>query len=172
MSTLVYGFFTFFSAFLIHLFLWKKSMPYKHTDTLLKIFCGVFVIASTLYATLFTNIFFGIPAPSSWADFIAFFLFYAALSMAYIITYSAIEVDSPSLTMISLIAESACKGVSKNAFKQKLTDNILVIPRVKDLVRDGLAQKDGVFYKITIKGSRFVNIFIFFRRCLNASKGG
>ncbi|MEW6618875.1 MAG: hypothetical protein AB1422_05950 [bacterium] len=97
---------------------------------------------------------------------------YISLAFAYIVTYPAIEADSPSLVMIMSIAETEPKGLDKGLFEQKMNDEILVIPRIKDLINSGLAYKDKTRYRLTPKGILISKIFIKYRRLLRRDKKG
>lgn len=172
MSILVYAFAAFFSALLVHFVVWRIALPSKQTTVLLKIFFGVFIACVVFYAAVFTKVFFGIFSPRDYFAFIRFFLLYAVLTLAYIISYSAIEADSPSLIIIRRIHKAGLTGLPLNGLKEELNDQVLVVPRIHDLARDGLIFCEEGKYRLTRKGNNFITIFIFFRRCLKAQKGG
>ena len=88
------------------------------------------------------------------------------------ITYSAMEADSPSLVILNHIADAGSEGVAKDVFFDSLNDDILVKPRIKDLLRDKMAYLEEGRYRLTPKGIRFARIFILFRGLLKAPKGG
>ena len=88
------------------------------------------------------------------------------------ITYSAIEADSPSLVMVLSIAKTGKKGLEKKDFLSQMTDDIFVVPRIKDLSKDKMVYFDKGKYILTKKGRFFVMIFLFYRNLLNAPKGG
>lgn len=74
--------------------------------------------------------------------------------------------------MILKINEAGSKGFDKEIFERELTDDILIKPRVKDLLEDKMVYIDREKYKPTLKGILFVRIFILYRKLLNARKGG
>ena len=173
MSVLLYGVPTFFLAFLIHFIIWKIRLPKKNqTIALLKIFFGVFAIAAFVFKQAPDAVFFGISTPQSLSDYLQLFLLYSSLTLAYITSYSAVEVESPSLTVILNIAQVAPEGLSKEKLYLIMTDDFLVKPRIRDLFNDRMVYRDKDKYKLTPKGVFFVNIFISFRKLLNAPKGG
>jgi len=53
-----------------------------------------------------------------------------------------------------------------------VSDDVLVKPRVADLLRDGHIRQAAGGFEITRKGRKFVRIFILARRILGAEKGG
>ncbi|MBF0472984.1 MAG: hypothetical protein HQK93_04535, partial [Nitrospirae bacterium] len=87
-------------------------------------------------------------------------LFVVSLTFAYIITYSAIEADSPSLVMIIAIADAGINGLSVERFHEMMSNDLLVVPRLNDILRDKLAYKDeNDKYILTKKGKIFAQIF-------------
>ena len=93
--------------------------------------------------------------------------------MAYLITYSAVEVDSPSLVMTMTIQKAGEKGFPVIDFKNFITDELVVIPRVNDLVHDKIAKFEGGIYKLTPKGINLAKIFNTYRNFLKLKdKGG
>jgi len=112
-------------------------------------------------------------APDTISEYLHITLFVISLTLAYIITYSALEADSPSLVMIMNIASAGSDGLPKKKFEQLMTDDILIIPRVRDLLRDKMVCIENGKYKLTAKGIVFTRIFIVYRHILKIPpKGG
>ncbi|MCZ7644144.1 MAG: hypothetical protein M5U26_02505 [Planctomycetota bacterium] len=95
-----------------------------------------------------------------------------AFAAAYIITYSAVEVDSPSLVMIMSVDQAGAEGLPKVDFHRRMNDDVLVRPRLRDMLRDGLAVREDGRYRLTAKGRRSIRVFVLFRRLMRLSKGG
>ncbi len=173
MHILLPGLFLILSAFLIHLGVWKIRIPKYQTKTLLAIFFGtyfLFIIIFELFIPWESRFLFH--APRYFFDYVHILLFFTSFALAYIITYSALEVDSPSLSIIKLISESGAEGLEKEALFAKLSDDVLVIPRIHDLLRDHMAVLDGDKLRLTPKGRWFVGVLTFYRVLLNAKTGG
>ena len=160
-------------AFGLHLAVWRIRLPARQTRALLTVFFGVLVAGLAALGAA------GVMAPRwapylpAWpAQFLHVGLFFVSVTLAYMITYSALEADSPSLVMIQAIADAGDDGLDDRRFDQAMTDEILVAPRVRDLLRDRLASLDGERYRITAKGRRLVRIFLLHRGLLGAGKGG
>ena len=161
------------ATFLAHLALWKARLPRRHTRALLCIFgaglvAGILTLeaAPALYAVP------GIPVPATSAGRLHAVLLFVALTLAYVTTYSAVEVDSPSLVMTKMIADAGPAGVSRRELDAALTDEVLVAPRVRDLVRDRLATLEGGRYRATRKGLRVAALFRCYRRVLGLAEPG
>lgn len=162
----------FFFALFIHFAVWRIHLPRRHIDALFKIFiavlaCGLFVFNIKPGISLF-----GIAAPENVSDSLRLCLFYLATISAYLISYSAIEADSPSLVFTLKIALAGKKGLNKKLLETTIKEEELILPRMDDLVRDGLAVSEKDIYRLTRKGRYFVNIFILFRNLLGLPKGG
>ena len=173
MSVLLYCILLLLSAFLIHLIIWKIRIPKHQTNVLLKIFFGTYVLSNLSFWAL-DHMGYGIllDTPQTFLDHARALLFFTSFTLAYVITYSALEVDSPSLVIINLISEAGSAGLETDALYSRLTDDILVKPRVNDLLRDNMAVMEDDRLRLTPKGRWFVGIFIFYRALLNAKRGG
>lgn len=170
MKILIYSFFYFALAFIIHFVSWKIKLPKRQTKTLLVIFFSTLFIG--FFITNFVSEYYHFLDKCTITEYLHISLFFVALTLAYMITYSAIEVDSPSLVMIMTIANAGANGLDKNEFERILNDDLLVKPRLKDIVTDKMAYLDGEKYKLTSKGILFARIFIIYRKLVNAPKGG
>ncbi len=163
MNILYYEIIIFLFAFLAHLFIWRAGLPKKnHTLLLLNIFFGIFI----------ASIFFKFVSLPGIADYWRLFFLHSSLTLAYIVTYSAIEVDSPSLVILLNIAKSPSGGLNKERLYGIMSNEILVIPRITDLVNDKMVFIENDKYKLSRKGEFLINSFIFFRKLLKAPKGG
>jgi hypothetical protein len=163
MHVLINGTLLFFLAFFIHLFFWKLHLPKHHTKILLTIFLSV-LLAGILFLNMFHhfNIF----------GCLQLSFLYISMTLAYITTYSGIEVDSPSLMIALKIKEAGLGGFNEEALQINLTDGILVKPRIRDLYKDKMIYLDQGKYKLTSKGILLARVFIFYRSLLNSGKGG
>lgn len=173
MLVFLYDLILFFLAFILHLVLWKIHLPKRQTKALLQIFFGTLIVG----ILFLINISSFVPEagdliPQKTSEYFHISLFFISLTLSYMITYSALEADSPTLVMVMTIEKAGQEGLDKKEFDQKLNDDILVKPRIRDLITDKMAYLDGEKYKLTSKGVLFARIFILYRRLLNAPKGG
>ena len=164
MSILFYGTGSIVIAFLIHLIIWKIRLPQNQTRALLQIFFGTLIVSISMlwkfsaYVTIF-----GIPAPVTNSGYLQLSFFFISAALAYIATYSALEVDSPSLVVVMNIAEAGSGGLERNTLEKKMGDDVLVIPRLGDLVASGMVSLEGQRYKIKPKGAFIARIFMVHR---------
>lgn len=156
-------------AILLQIIIWHIKVPSGKITALCKIFILVLVFGLAL-ARIFSGYF--IWLPHDLAGFFYIILFYAALVIAYIGNYPVVEVDSPSFLIIKLIAGSGPNGLSREALNKIMSDDLLIKPRIEDLIKAKMAIFDDEKYMITKKGILFVSMFIFFRKIINLPKGG
>lgn len=151
----------FLTAFLIHLVIWKIKVPKKQTLSLIIIFFSILIFYSVI---LYSKI--------NFFEYINILIFFISLIFAYLLTYTALEADSPSLLIIMEIVNAGSMGLPKEKFEKSMNDDLLVKPRIQDLVRDHFVSIENGKYKLTRSGKVFVSIFIAYRKLLNAPKGG
>ena len=163
----------FAGAFLLHLARWRMAPPVATTRALLVTFVfGIlagFVLVLGL-ASLLPGLADRLPAdPFGLVQAVLLSLAFAA---GYVMTYPAIEVESPTLVMIQAIARRGDTGLARATLFEQLNDEVLVAPRVRDLVREGLAiERDGRLH-LSARGRRLATWFLVWRRVLGASEGG
>lgn len=163
MNILYYETIIFIFAFFIHCLVWRIRPPRKnHSVFLLNIFFGIFI------ASIFCKV---VLLPKT-ADYWRLFLLHSSLTLAYIVSYSAIEVDSPSLFILLNIAKGSSCGLSKESLYGIMSNEMLVVPRITDLVNDKMVFIDKDKYRLSPKGVFIISIFILFRELLKVPKGG
>ncbi len=164
---------TVLAAFAIHLVAWRVRVPERQTRAVLAIFFGTLATALLLLPVLAASWpALRIPVPVPMPSYLSISGFVTAVTLAYMITYSAVEVDSPSLVMVLAIDRAGPGGLPESEFDQGMSDALLVEPRIRDLLRDGLIREEDGLYRLTPKGVRMARLFIRHRWLLGAGKGG
>jgi len=163
MSVLISGSLLFAVAFLLHLALWRMHYPRNPIKTLVLLF-GTVAAAGIIFLSLF--------ASYTAVQYVHIFMFFFSLFFCYLITYSAIEADSPSLVIILEVARCGKEGLAVGQLKESLGNDLLIEPRLKELVESGLVDLKGSTYKINGKGRAFFTPFIIYRKFLGLGKGG
>ncbi len=160
-------------AFAVHVLVWKIRLPRKQTRAIILIFFGVLaavVITLPRIAGMLPVL--GLREPVPLPVYLNIICFVVSIALAYMITYSAVEVDSPSLIMVLAIYRAGDAGLAVRHFNEILNDALLVEPRIRDLEFDRMATRNGEVYQLTAKGRLMARIFILHRRLLGAGKGG
>ena len=174
MTVLILGFSLFSISLLLHIVIWRFSIPKnQRRRVLLIIFLSILILGMIIIHFVDIRIgLFKINNPLLMVNIIHIVLLYMALTLAYIVTYSGIEVDSPSLVIIHIISENDKEGIPLSQLYNYLNDDILVKPRVDDLIKDDMAIKVDDKYFTTYKGANMARLFNLYRKILNVSESG
>ena len=173
MKTLFWGSLIFSSFFGLHLLVWKVRLPRRQVKTLLYIlFGGLAVSLASLVGAPLGFQALGVAPPQGPAELLHVALLVTALILAYMITYTALEADSPSLVMTSRLVDAGPRGVLKEEFETFLNDDLLVLPRIRDLLTDQMAVLEDGRYRLTPKGRLMARIFMTHRAMMGLEKGG
>jgi hypothetical protein len=70
-------------------------------------------------------------------------LFYGSMTLSYVITYSAIEADSPTLSLIRFLAEAKGNGRTVSEVSQFMAQRPFVRARLSALALSGLIREEG-----------------------------
>lgn len=161
------------TAFMLHLAIWQVYLPKRQTRAILVIFFGLLLVAVVMLPTIARQLpSLGLPLPVPLHSYLQIIIFMTACTLAYMITYTTIEVDSPSLVMAMTIHNAGTAGIPEEEFVRMMNDELLIVPRIRDMLRDGLATRQGDRYFLTPKGRRMAKLFILHRRLLGAGMGG
>lgn len=165
MQILLIGLILLLSAFLIHFAFWRIFVPKRQVKALLIIFFG------TLAAGL---LLIGLSSPQNSglklvhpSQYLHICVFYIAVTFLYINAYTAVCEESPSLVMTLLIASRKHDGIDNEGFKERISDDIFIKPRIKIMISDGLIELTGEKFKLTKKGYYFTRLILFFRMLMN-----
>ncbi len=173
MRELLYGIILIALAFFIHISLWKIRQPTHQKSILICIFSIILIAGSGIlfYFRQYVSLF-GIKAPQEFYGYFQICIFFISISLAYMVTYSALEADSPSLVMIMTIANSGSDGLSQKNFEEKINNDTLIMPRLKDTLSEKLAYLNGDKYNLTLKGRIIARIFIIYRNIIKRERKG
>ncbi len=163
----------FASAFLLHLIRWRLAPPAATMRALVVTF--VFgTLGGLALVLLLAGLVPGLSGllPAAPFGVLLALLLALALAAGYVMTYPAIEVESPTLVMIQAIARRGEEGLARTTLFAQLTDEVLVAPRVRDLLSDGLAVESGGRLHLSESGRRLVRLFLVWRLVLGAREGG
>lgn len=172
MSVLVYGTLLFIAALFIHLVIWRLHLPRKQTNALLMIFSLVIILGVSVILKYPGLIKWSIYSSKNLFEIFQLFLLYSTISAAYILSYPAVEADSPTLIIIREVFDSGASGLEKSSLERIADNDLLILPRIRDMVSDRMVYiKDGK-YRLMPKGLIMAKIFSFYRSVINGGKGG
>ena len=165
MIAVLLAFGSFAAAFLVHLIIWRIAVPAAALRVAAAIY-AVFLVAAASAALAW--------APGFGLDDGAYFaVLYGAIALCYLLTYTGIEADSPTLSIVTALAQGGERGVSAAEMAAFIRRRPFVRSRLLQLYRDGVVvERDG-----HITASRHVSFVFalseFYRRLMGrTAKGG
>jgi hypothetical protein len=114
----------------------------------------------------------GVPTPESISEYLHILIFLGVLTIGYIILYPGFEVDVPTLILVNTIAQSGVNGIEKEKLYDLVNDNLLIKPRIRDLLTNKNAYIDKGKYHLTPKGILMIKIILFFRKLQRLEQKG
>jgi hypothetical protein len=161
MNVLAVGVSWFAAALIVHLIWWRLSLPPRQSSALVRLFAvsGVFG-AVGLIAGGAPGL--GLTAPR----LVLTALLFGGLALTYLILFSAIEADSPTLSMIDVVRRHGSRGIAESDLLSIMVERSFARVRLNQMVNDGLAVEiDGRLFA-TRAGVRFASIVVFYRRLI------
>jgi hypothetical protein len=150
-------------ALAAHVILWKVRLPKHHTPTLLGIFSMVLLMCFPL------ALFQGFPL----LEILHASLLFVSLSLCYVITYSAIEGDSPTLSLMRFVAEKPTQGRTLQEIDSFFTARPFIRARISALLHSSLVREENGRYLIHGSPSLPFRLILGFRRIYGEiPKGG
>jgi hypothetical protein len=150
-------------AWLIHLAVWRVRLPGAQLKTLLVVFlltwCGAVGFA------WFNNwSFISIGESGALVGFLYFSLLYWSAALCYVITYSAMEGDSPTLSLTRHLHGKGAEGISHEEIEEFFRQRPFVGARVKALVTDNIFIEESGGYRLSSGKFLFFRLILTYRR--------
>lgn len=172
MRALVGALLAFVLLFAAQIVVWRLRRGGGHYAPLLGLALGVLAVALAGFAALAGAGPLARWLPGTLLDAWTFAMLYGALVLAYMVTYSAVQADSPTMAILLSVEEAGLRGRSHAELLAELDDSVLVVPRLDDLVSSGLAARQGERYAARPGGALLARTYIVYRRLLRMEKGG
>ena len=150
------------SALALHLAVWRIKLPKRQMPTLALVF-GIVISAGLLGAL--------------WLKVPILAVAHAGLCttsacLCYIIAYSAIEADSPTLSLIQFMNQHP-EGLTQEALSEFLARRPFVRARLVALLQSELIGEQGGYYVLAGRPSLFFRLILSFRKLYGPiAKGG
>lgn len=159
----------FCAAFVVHWLLWRVYLPRRQTAALLAIFfaCLPIGLAATAVGPLARLV-----SPLGGCDLLQVGLFHVAMTLAYVVAYSAIEERSPSMTLLLYVADATERGRTRDELCDLLRSMEPIERRLNAMLRDKMIVEADGQYRLTAKGRAWCAVFGFNLRLLNRRAGG
>jgi hypothetical protein len=139
-------------AFLVQLAIWRLALPKSQTRALLVLFTCippvVFGVAWGLHH----------PIVLSLPEFAGVGLFYVSCALAYIVLYSAIEMQSPTLAIVTYLAAGSA-GITDEALFARFGRDDTLRSRILAIEQGGWIQRNGDTITLTPSGRFYAGLF-------------
>jgi len=162
MRTALLCFGLFACAFLIQMGWWRVRPPVLQRRVLLAIFLGVlgfFIVLAALGA-------------ATLRECAHVLVFYVPLMLAYIAFYTAIEADSPSMTIATKVAQAGANGLCAEDLGRLFTTNSPLALRIEAMITEGMITRQGEMLHLTPKGRRMAVLFTRMASLMGLEQGG
>jgi predicted permease len=148
-------------AFVVHLIWWRLKVPRRQSLTLLALFL---TIATGGFAMIYvTDLFAGeLPVPR----LLLAILLLGSFCIVYLILFSALEADSPTLTLIRLIADAGLPGIHGDELMRAMERHSYVQIRIDQMIADGMAVETPTGLRLASQGLWLSSIVLLYRRML------
>ena len=151
-----------FIAWIVHLAIWRWRLPKAQLKALLVIFALVWAVAALSILAGVASA--GSLAPGSLVGFLYFCLIYWAGALCYVITYSAMEGDSPTLSLTRHLHRRGAEGISHEEVEEFFRQRPFVGARVKTLVTDNIFIEESGGYRLASGNYLFFRLILGYRR--------
>jgi hypothetical protein len=152
------------AAFAIHVVFWRLRVPERQTRGLAIVFAVALVIALVAARLVLTG--FGLSACLYCAAL------YGAIALCYMLLYTGIECDSPTLAIAHRMSLAGAEGVSLGELEAFIGTCPFVRARLLHLCRDGLVTADGAQLRLAGKAARVLAFSDAYRRYLGEARSG
>lgn len=146
------------TGFIIHVIWWRLAMPKNSTLALLTVFSA--------------NLCMFILRMHDTAFIIPFVLLYWGCALVYIIMYSAIEQQSPTLAIVGLIHAAGEDGCSIQSLKDQLQPDAQIQKRLQLIAMSGMIAEQDDRWELTNKGKSWAGIFALSSIIFGLQRGG
>ncbi|MFM8719210.1 MAG: hypothetical protein ACKOFH_06720 [Chthoniobacterales bacterium] len=150
------------AAWIIHLAIWRWRLPQAQLKALLVIFAVVWVPTALLVLAGFVGV--DSYKDSGLVGFLYFCLIYWSAALCYVITYSAMEGDSPTLSLTRHLHRRGDEGVSHEEIEEFFRQRPFVGARVKALITDNIFIEEQGGYRLSPGRYLFFRVILGYRR--------
>lgn len=129
------------TLFGFHLIWWRIALPRRQRAVLLGFFLIGGLVLAPLVGLLLGRL--GVE-PLSVVQWLNVGLAVVAFALAYVVTYSALEADSPTLSLVRHIASAGSRGASEENLFEFMASRPFVGARLSALLEEGMVhEQDG-----------------------------
>lgn len=163
----IYALALFATAFAIQLCWWRISVPRRQLAAIASLFLAVDVAGCIGFAVLGVG-----PAIAGPFFLLLTFVLAASLSAAYVVLFTALEADSPSLTILGIIARAGAAGISRADLAREMEQHNYVQERIQQMINDGMVYVTPSGLRLAGQGLWLTTLVLLYRRFLGLDHVG
>ncbi|MGO9108223.1 MAG: hypothetical protein ACLP9L_03225 [Thermoguttaceae bacterium] len=159
----------FLAAFLLHWMIWRIKIPRRQSAALLVVLLGTLPVglAVVVYVPAFQFL-----GPLGFWQCLHAAIFHVMMSLGYVVVYSALEERSPSMSLLTFVADAGPEGRTLEELRLLLAGFRPVESRLQAMIRDHMVVETQTSYQLTAKGRVWAQVFSCWLRLMGASRGG
>ena len=146
-----------------HVVFWRFYPRLRSISTLVVISTGVLAVGIGIGAA--------VQVWNTIWDVLLVAQFHIFVTFAYIIGYSGVEQESPSLVILKLASQASGGGVDESDIKGLINDDFFLKQRLAPIISSGMIERQGKMLILTKKGRLLAYIFHIFRKSAGAQVG-
>lgn len=158
-------------SFLFQIFILKRFIQ-KPKIFLLILFYVVSIIFLAIMTVFLSNFFDLSFHYKNFPSIIRALLVALGLAACWVMSYPAIEVESPTISIMLDVYRAGDQGVKIDTIYKNYDDGRLILPRIQDLILEKFICEYQGLISILPKGTKFVGVFITWRKILGRGIGG
>lgn len=153
----------------LHLVWWRIALPVHQRRGLLRLFSALLVVYLGASAVLAERWPTAVLAPAELAQV---GLCYVSLMLSYVATYSMIEADSPTLSLLLFVSGQGAEGRLREDLESFLLGRSVLQDRLEAMLVDGmLVERDGRYHLATGSFLAF-RLILAYKRLFDSGQGG
>lgn len=164
MTVIVLALAVYSAALSAHFVIWRIGPPRSTIRMLAGIFSFGFLVMVAVFIALLS--------PFSVLDLLYCGLLYGLLALCYLITYMAVDGDSPTLSIVSYLRAGGAEGVSLDELRAFMRDRPFMRSRLDRLIDDGFVRRDGDHLRPSPRSFLLLRIFDAYRRIARRATAG
>lgn len=169
MKLALFAFGLFAAGFFLHWLWWRVKIPARQSAVILFILMASLAVG--LAASPYLSAVEGYRPTNFW-QVLHVATFHVSMSLAYIVAYSALEARSPSMTLLTHVADARGAGRSQEDLFAVLGGMTPIESRLAAMSRDKMIEAEAETYVVTAKGRVWAQTFGSWRRLIRLNKGG
>ncbi len=153
-----------FISLFLNIIIWNIKIPKNHSLSILFIFLIIYIV---FLFTNFFNISFLIFHRLSLVELIHITIFYFMFLFTYLVAYTSVDKDSPTMMIVMQVFNSGRSGLNNNELKKSISNDKFIKTRIDSLLESNLIFYKENKYMITKKGKFSISIMFLIHKIIN-----